>query len=58
MADFTWCMTAIDRGFPIEETATKLPEVSEKGVSVSSLGMKNIRSSLLRTLLLSSNGTL
>ena len=30
MADFTWCMTAIDWGFPIEETAAKLPEVSEK----------------------------
>jgi RepB DNA-primase from phage plasmid len=30
MADFTWCMTAIDWGFPIEETAAKLPQVSEK----------------------------
>jgi hypothetical protein len=30
MADFSWCMTAIDWGFPIEETAAKLPEVSEK----------------------------
>jgi hypothetical protein len=30
MADFTWCMTAIDWGWPIEETAAKLPEVSEK----------------------------
>ena len=30
MADFTWCMTAIDWGFDIEETAAKLPEVSEK----------------------------
>ncbi len=30
MADFTWCMTAIDWGWPIEETAIKLPEVSEK----------------------------
>jgi hypothetical protein len=30
MADFTWCMTAIDWVFPIEETAAKLPEVSEK----------------------------
>ena len=30
MADFTWCMTAIDWGFPIEETAAKLPEISEK----------------------------
>jgi RepB DNA-primase from phage plasmid len=30
MADFTWCMTAIDWGWPIEQTAQKLPEVSEK----------------------------
>lgn len=30
MADFTWCMTAIDWGWSIEETAKKLPEVSEK----------------------------
>jgi hypothetical protein len=30
MADFTWCMTAIDWGWNIEETARKLPEVSEK----------------------------
>ena len=30
MADFTWCVTAIDWGWPIEETAIKLPEVSEK----------------------------
>jgi hypothetical protein len=30
MADFTWCMAAIDWGWPIEETAAKLPEVSEK----------------------------
>ena len=30
MADFTWCMTAIDWGWSIEETARKLPEVSEK----------------------------
>jgi hypothetical protein len=30
MADFTWCMTAIDWGFSIEDTAQKLPEVSEK----------------------------
>ena len=30
MADFTWCMTAIEWGWPIEETAIKLPEVSEK----------------------------
>jgi hypothetical protein len=30
MADFNWCMIAIDWGFSIEETAAKLPEVSEK----------------------------
>jgi hypothetical protein len=30
MADFTWCMTAIDWGWSIEDTAAKLPEVSEK----------------------------
>jgi hypothetical protein len=30
MADFSWCMTAIDWGWSIEETAVKLPEVSEK----------------------------
>jgi hypothetical protein len=30
MADFTWCMTAIDWGWNIEKTARKLPEVSEK----------------------------
>lgn len=30
MADFTWCMTAIDWGWSIDETARKLPEVSEK----------------------------
>jgi hypothetical protein len=30
MADFTWCMTAIDWGWSIEDTAQKLPEVSEK----------------------------
>jgi hypothetical protein len=29
-ADFTWCMTAIDWGWSIEDTAAKLPEVSEK----------------------------
>jgi len=28
--DFTWCMTAIDWGFPIEETVAKLPAVNEK----------------------------
>ncbi|MGA7315942.1 MAG: hypothetical protein WBX22_18440 [Silvibacterium sp.] len=30
MADFTWCMTAIDWGWSIEEAARKLPEVSER----------------------------
>jgi RepB DNA-primase from phage plasmid len=30
MADFSWCMTAIDWGWSIEDTAQKLPEVSEK----------------------------
>jgi hypothetical protein len=30
MADFTWCMRAIDWGWSIEDTAQKLPEVSEK----------------------------
>jgi RepB DNA-primase from phage plasmid len=30
MADYTWCMTAIDWGWSIEETAGKLPEVSER----------------------------
>jgi hypothetical protein len=30
LADFTWCMTAVDWGWSIEETARKLPEVSEK----------------------------
>jgi len=30
MVDFTWCMTAIDWGWSIEDTAQKLPEVSEK----------------------------
>jgi hypothetical protein len=30
MADFTWCMTAIDWGWSIEDTAAKLPEVSER----------------------------
>ena len=30
MADFIWCMTAIDWGWSIEDTAAKLPEVSEK----------------------------
>jgi hypothetical protein len=30
MADFSWCMTAIDWGWSIEETAARLPEISEK----------------------------
>jgi hypothetical protein len=30
MADFTWCMTAIDWGWSSEEAAKQLPEVSEK----------------------------
>jgi hypothetical protein len=30
MADFTWCMTAVDWGWSIEATAARLPEVSEK----------------------------
>ena len=30
MADYIWCMTAIDWGWSIEKTAAKLPEVSEK----------------------------
>ena len=30
MADYIWCMTAIDWGWSIEDTARKLPEVSEK----------------------------
>lgn len=30
MADFAWCMTANDRGWPIKETAAKLTEVSER----------------------------
>jgi hypothetical protein len=30
MADFAWCMTAIDWGWSIEDTAAKLVEVSEK----------------------------
>jgi hypothetical protein len=30
MADFSWCMTAIDWGWSIEDTAAKLPEVSER----------------------------
>ena len=31
---FHWCMTAIDWGWPIEETASKLPDVSEKSPRV------------------------
>jgi hypothetical protein len=31
MADFVWCMTAIDWGFGIEATAEKLMEESGKG---------------------------
>jgi hypothetical protein len=30
MADFTWCMTAIDWGWSIDETARKLEEVSKR----------------------------
>ena len=30
MADFIWCMTAIDWGWSIEDTTAKLPLVSEK----------------------------
>ena len=30
MADYNWCMIAIDWGWSIEDTALKLPEVSEK----------------------------
>jgi len=30
MADFVWCMTAIDWGWSVEDTAAKLPGVSEK----------------------------
>ena len=30
MADFAWCMTAIDWGWSIEDTAAKLVEVSER----------------------------
>lgn len=30
LADFTWCMTALDWGFSIEETANKLMELSWK----------------------------
>jgi hypothetical protein len=30
MADFSWCMTAIDWGWTVEDTAAKLPAVSSK----------------------------
>jgi hypothetical protein len=30
LADFTWCKTALDWGFSIEETANKLMELSSK----------------------------
>ena len=30
LADFSWCMTAIDWGWSIEDTAQRLPEVSAK----------------------------
>lgn len=30
MADFNWCMTAIDWGWSIEDTVAQLPKVSEK----------------------------
>jgi len=30
MADYNWCMVAIDWGWSIEDTARKLPDVSEK----------------------------
>lgn len=30
MADYKWCMTAIDWGWSVEDTAAKLPEVSGK----------------------------
>src|SRR5258708_16873978 len=30
MADFFWCMMAAQRGWSIEETASRLPEVSAK----------------------------
>jgi hypothetical protein len=48
MADFTWCMTVIDWGRPIEETAAKLPEVSEKARERVQMGMTVIRSLPLR----------
>jgi len=30
LADFAWCMTALDWGWNIEETAARLMEVSSK----------------------------
>ena len=30
LADYNWCMTAIDWGWSVEDTAAKLPEVNEK----------------------------
>jgi hypothetical protein len=33
MTDYNWCMTAIDWGWSIEDTAAKLPEVSEKAAA-------------------------
>jgi len=30
MADFAWCMTAIDWGWSIEDTAAKLPEGAKR----------------------------
>jgi hypothetical protein len=40
VADFKWCMTAIDWGWSIEETARKLSEVSEKTRQKLDLGDK------------------
>jgi hypothetical protein len=40
MADFTWCMTAIDWRWSIEDTAAKLTEVSEKARERVTLGDK------------------
>jgi RepB DNA-primase from phage plasmid len=49
MADFTWCTTAIDWGFPIEETAAKLLEVSEKARERVQLRDEGYHSSRRRT---------
>jgi hypothetical protein len=49
MADFTWCMTAIDWGWPIKETAIKLPEVSEKARERLKMGMTATRLLLPKT---------